>query len=616
MGKYEQLAKDIVQNVGGNENIRSLTHCNTRLRFQLADEAKANDEVLKKMGGVVTVMKSGGQYQVVIGNHVPEVYADVCAVAGLGDGAPSAQEAPAQKKSLFNAFIDTVSGIFQPILGIMAACGMVKGFNAVGDGLFHFLPLFLGYTAAKKFGLKPMLGLVIGAILCYPGIQGSALSAGGERLYTLFEGTMFESAVYTTFFGVPMLSMDYTGTVIPVIFVVYFAAKCERFFSRFIPDLVKFFFVPMLTLLVSIPLGFLLIGPLAIFGSNLIAGFVMAVRNVSPMIAGAIVGLTWQILVIFGLHWGFIPVYINNIQTNGFDNVMMPFFACTFATSAVVLAIWIKTKDKKIKDMALPNFISGIFGVTEPAIYGILLPLKRPFVLSCIAGGIGGGIYGALNFRKFSMGGMGVFELPAMIEPGGGMGNLIVALSGIALTMVIAFALTMLFWKEAPVPAEAAPAAEPAPAPAEKELLKKEVVPSPVEGRVLPLSEVSDAAFSQEVLGKGMAVEPVKGVAVSPVDGVVERLFPTKHAIGVTSDSGIELLIHIGMDTVQLEGKYFTALVQEGDRVTAGQKLVEFDMEGIRAAGYSLVTPVVVTNTDDYLDVVGSAGGDFIAVLR
>ncbi len=309
-------------------------------------------------------------------------------------------------------------------------------------------------------------------------------------------------------------------------------------------------------------------------------------------------------------------MYINNIQTNGFDNVMMPFFACTFATSAVVLAIWIKTKDKKIKDMALPNFISGIFGVTEPAIYGILLPLKRPFVLSCIAGGIGGGFYGALNFRKFSMGGMGVFELPAMIEPGGGMGNLIVALSGIALTMVIAFALTMLFWKEAPVPAEAAPAVEAAPAPAEKELLKKEVVPSPVEGRVLPLSEVSDAAFSQEVLGKGMAVEPVKGVAVSPVDGVVERLFPTKHAIGVTSDSGIELLIHIGMDTVQLEGKYFTALVQEGDRVTAGQKLVEFDMEGIRAAGYSLVTPVVVTNTDDYLDVVGSAGGDFIAVLR
>lgn len=631
MGKYTQLAMDIIQNVGGKENIRSLTHCITRLRFQLVDEGRANDGVLKKMDGVVTVMKSGGQYQVVIGNHVPEVYADVCAIAGIGETAPSA-EAPAQKKNLFDAFIDTVSGIFQPILGIMAACGMVKGlnalfvalglypdtcgayliFNAVGDGLFHFLPLFLGYTAAKKFGLKPMIGLVIGAIMCYPGVQGSALSACGELLYTLFRGSMFESGIYTTFFGIPMIAMDYTGTVIPVIFVVYFAAKCERFFSRLVPDLVKFFFVPMLTLLVVIPAGFLVIGPLATFGSTIIAEFVMTVRNFSPMIAGAIVGLTWQILVIFGLHWGFIPVYINNIMTNGYDNVMMPFFACTFATSAVVLAIWLKTKDRKLRDMAMPNFISGIFGVTEPAIYGILLPLKKPFIISCIAGGIGGGFYGAFNFRKFSMGGMGIFEFPAMIEPGGGMGNLIVAAVGVVLTMIIAFAITMVFWKEE------APAPGPVPAdPAPRQLLQKESIPAPLEGRVLPLSEVSDAAFSQGVLGKGMAVEPTKGVVTSPVNGVVETIFPTKHAVGLTSDSGIEVLIHIGMDTVQLEGKYFTAFVESGDRVTAGQKLITFDMEKIKDAGYSLVTPVVISNTDDFLDVVGSAdGSDFITVLR
>ena len=631
MGKYTQLAMDIIQNVGGKENIRSLTHCITRLRFQLVDEGRANDGVLKKMDGVVTVVKSGGQYQVVIGNHVPEVYADVCAIAGIGETAPSA-EAPAQKKNLFDAFIDTVSGIFQPILGIMAACGMVKGlnalfvalglypdtcgayliFNAVGDGLFHFLPLFLGYTAAKKFGLKPMIGLVIGAIMCYPGVQGSALSAGGELLYTLFRGSMFESGIYTTFFGIPMIAMDYTGTVIPVIFVVYFAAKCERFFSRLVPDLVKFFFVPMLTLLVVIPAGFLVIGPLATFGSTIIAEFVMTVRNFSPMIAGAIVGLTWQILVILGLHWGFIPVYINNIMTNGYDNVMMPFFACTFATSAVVLAIWLKTKDRKLRDMAMPNFISGIFGVTEPAIYGILLPLKKPFIISCIAGGIGGGFYGAFNFRKFSMGGMGIFEFPAMIEPGGGMGNLIVAAVGVVLTMIIAFAITMVFWKEE------APAPGPVPAdPAPRQLLQKESIPAPLEGRVLPLSEVADAAFSQGVLGKGMAVEPSKGVVTSPVNGVVETIFPTKHAVGLTSDSGIEVLIHIGMDTVRLEGKYFTAFVESGDRVTAGQKLITFDMEKIKDAGYSLVTPVVISNTDDFLDVVGSAdGSDFITVLR
>lgn len=204
--------------------------------------------------------------------------------------------------------------------------------------------------------------------------------------------------------------MNYTGTVIPVIFVVYFASKCEKLFSKFIPDLVKFFFVPMLTLLVALPVGFVVIGPIATFGSNIIADVVISIRDFSPMVAGAIVGLTWQILVIFGLHWGFIPVYINNIQLNGYDNVMMPFFACTFATSAVVLAIFFKTKNRKLKEMCLPNFISGIFGVTEPAIYGITLPLKKPFIISCIAGMIGGGFYGAFNFRKFSMGGMGILS--------------------------------------------------------------------------------------------------------------------------------------------------------------------------------------------------------------
>ncbi len=344
MGKYENLARDIVKHVGGRENVVSLTHCITRLRFKLKDESKGNDEILKNMDGVVTVMKSGGQYQVVIGNHVPEVYAEVMPLLGLEEGGAD-RENEGPSGSLFNRAIDVISGIFQPILGIMAACGMVKGLNAlfaafsfypdtcgaylvlnaIGDGLFHFLPLFLGYTAAKKFNLKPMLGLVIGAIMCYPTVQGSALSAGGELLYTLFRGTMFESGVYTDFFGIPMIAMDYTGTVIPVIFVVYFASKCEKFFNKFVPDLVKFFFVPMLTLLAAIPAGFLIIGPLAAFGSAIIAEGVMTVRSFSPMLAGAIVGLTWQILVIFGLHWGFIPVYINNIMTNGYDNVMMPF---------------------------------------------------------------------------------------------------------------------------------------------------------------------------------------------------------------------------------------------------------------------------------------------------
>lgn len=638
MGKYGNLAQDIVRNIGGKENVISLTHCITRLRFKLKDESKAKDDVLKNMDGVVTVMKSGGQYQVVIGNHVPEVYADVLPLLGLEDGAPKQEEAPSG--NLFNRFIDIISGIFQPILGIMAACGMVKGLNAlfaalglypdtcggylilnaIGDGLFHFLPLFLGYTAAKKFNMKPMIGLVIGAIMCYPSIQGSALSEGGKALYTLFSGTMFESAVYTDFFGIPLIAMDYTGTVVPVIFVVYFASKCEKFFGKFIPDLVKFFFVPMLTLLVAIPAGLVVIGPLASFASTVIAEAVMSVRDFSPMLAGAIVGLTWQILVIFGLHWGFIPVYINNIMTNGYDNVMMPFFACTFATSAVVLAIFFKTKNKQMKELALPNFISGIFGVTEPAIYGILLPLKQPFVISCIAGGIGGGFYGAFNFRKFMMGGMGIFEFPAMIEPDGGMGNLIVAVAGVILTMVIAFAATMALYKEEPVGAQGVAGtqvlgsmgADAEGAGGQKgsgAITRRLEIASPMAGKVLKLETIHDDAFASGVLGKGVAILPERGEVFAPADGVVSTLFPTLHAIGMETDGGAELLIHIGLDTVQLEGNGFEAMVSQGERVKKGQLLVKFDMDYIMSQGFCMETPVIVVNTDDYLEVVEGKEG-------
>lgn len=623
MGKYGELAKEVVKNVGGKENVISLTHCITRLRFKLKDESKASDDVLKNMSGVVTVMKSGGQYQVVIGNHVPEVYADVMPLLGLEEGNADQTE-DTGGGSLFNRAIDAISGIFQPILGIMAACGMVKGlnalfvalglypdtcgayliFNAIGDGLFNFMPLFLGYTAAKKFNLKPMIGLVIGAIMCYPTVQNSALSAGGEALYTLFAGTMFESAVYTDFFGIPLIAMDYTGTVIPVIFVVYFASKCEKLFSKFVPDLVKFFFVPMLTLFVAIPVGFLLIGPLATFGSTIIAETVMGVRNFSPMLAGAIVGLTWQILVIFGLHWGFIPVYINNIMTNGYDNVMMPFFACTFATSAVVLAIFFKTKNRQLKEMALPNFISGIFGVTEPAIYGILLPLKKPFIISCIAGGIGGGFYGAFNFRKFMMGGMGIFEFPAMIEPDGSMGNLIVAVTGVVITMVIAFLATMILYKEPEAEEKTTEMERPAEEKKDPSMLRRIEIASPMKGEVKKLSEVRDEAFASGVLGKGAAVLPEEGKVHAPADGEVTALFPTLHALGMKTADGAELLIHIGMDTVQLNGEGFEAHVKEGDQVKKGQLLISFDKELIEGKGYCLETPVLITNPDDYLEVV------------
>ncbi|UOW68225.1 beta-glucoside-specific PTS transporter subunit IIABC [Paraclostridium bifermentans] len=622
MGKYKQLAQDIINNVGGKENINGLTHCITRLRFKLKDESIANDDVLKNMGDIVTVMKSGGQYQVVIGNHVEAVYKDVVEIIDLDNLNTSSET----KKSgnILDKGIDIISGIFQPVLGIMAACGMLKGLNALfvalglysatsggymvinaaGDALFTFLPLFLGYTSAKKFGLKPMLGLALGAAMCYPAIQGSSISAGADAMYTLFKGTMFASPVYIDFFGLPIISMDYTGTVVPIIFVVYFASKCEKLFNKFVPDLVKFFFVPMLTLLVTLPVALIVIGPIATFGSTLISEAVLSIRDFSPLLAGAIVGFSWQILVIFGLHWGFIPVYINNVMTLGYDNVMMPFFACTFATSAVVLAIFIKTKDKKLKEMAIPNFISGIFGVTEPAIYGMLLPLKKPFIISCIASGIGGAFYGFFNLRKFITGGMGIFELPAMIEPNGGMGNLIVALSGMAISMVVAFVLTMVLYKDKEEVKEVENKVKEETKEVKSTKLEKEVVVSPIKGEVLNLSDIEDAAFSSGVLGQGVAIMPSDGKVVAPVNGVVTTLFPSLHAIGILSDEGVEVLIHIGLNTVQLEGRGFDACIKQGDRITKGQAILKFDIDVIKEAGYSVVTPIVVTNSSQFLDVV------------
>ena len=625
MTVYETLAKEILNYVGGKDNVNSLTHCITRLRFKLKDASIAQDEALKNLEGVVTVMKSAGQYQVVIGNQVQDVYEQL--VPLLHAEQPQTVQG-AEKEKLLDRFVDIISGIFQPILGIMAACGMIKGLNmlfmtlglyaetsggymiinAIGDALFTFLPLFLGYTSARKFGLKPMVGLVIGGIMCYPGIQSSALSGSLKPLYTMFEGTMFASPVYIDFFGIPVISMDYTSTVIPVIFIVYFASKCEKLFSKFVPDLVKFFFVPMLTLLVALPVGFLLIGPVATFGSKIIAETIISIRNVSPMLAGGIVGLTWQILVIFGLHWGFIPVYINNIVTNGYDNVMMPFFACTFATSAVILVIMLKTRDRKMKELCLPNFISGIFGVTEPGIYGILLPLKKPFIISCIAGGIGGAFYGFCNFRKFSMGGMGIFEFPAMMEPDGSWGNLLVAVSGVLLTMIVAVILMLLFYREKEAgqsdktildTKEDEESVEDTPA-----LLEDIVICSPLKGDVLELAQVEDAAFSAGILGKGCAIIPAEGEVYAPVDGILTTLFPTKHALGITSDDGVEVLIHIGLNTVQLNGEGFTAHVQQGARVSRGQHLLSFDLADLKDKGYCLQTPVIITNTNNYLEIL------------
>lgn len=616
---YNKLAQDIVENVGGKDNIGSLTHCVTRLRFKLKDEKKANDDILKKMDGVVTVMKSAGQYQVVIGNHVPDVYEEVLEVAGLSSET-AAQETLGNQK-IMDKFIDIISSIFQPVLGIMSAAGMLKGFNilfsvmglysdtsgayqlfnAMSDALFMFLPVFLGFTASKKFGLKPMVGILMGLAICYPAIQLEALSGAGEPLYTLFEGSFFSNPIYMDFFGVPIISMNYTSSVLPIILMVYVASKVQKWLDQVIPDVIKVFVVPMITIVVAMTLGFLVIGPVATYASNMIAELIVQARNFSPIIAGALVGFFWQILVIFGLHWGLIPLYVNNIMTLGYDNVMMPFFATTFAQTAVVIAIILKTKDKKLKSLAVPSAISGVFGITEPAIYGITLPRKKPFIISCIAGGIAGAYYGYADLKEFIFGGMGIFEFPAMINPETkDMSNVLVGVIGVVIAMVIAFVLTMMTFKDEEEVIEITEESKPT----DVVNRSNEVVYSPITGSVKELSQVADAAFSEGLLGSGIAIEPTDEEVVAPFDGVVTTLFPSKHAIGITSNEGLELLIHIGLNTVQLEGEGFTSFIKQGDTVKKGDKLLEIDIVGIKEKGYSLETPIVITNSHDYLDIL------------
>lgn len=611
--KYEQLARDIIKHVGGKENVNSVVHCITRLRFKLKDENKANTEAIKNMDGVVTVMKSGGQYQVVIGNHVPDVYKAVVEVGGFQNQSPIEDE-DGPKGSLFNRFIDIISSIFTPILGVLAATGMIKGFNAlfvalgwlsaesgtyqllnaIGDSLFYFFPIFLGYTAIKKFGGSPFIGMAIGAALVYPTL--STLTAG-DPLYTVFAGTMFESPIHITFLGVPVILMTYSTSVIPIIIAAFFAAKVENFLKTVIPDVIKMFIVPLLTLLIIVPLTFILIGPIATWAGMLLGSATVAVYNLSPLVAGLFLGGLWQVFVIFGLHWGLIPVAINNLTSLGADPVLALVFAASFAQIGAVLAVFLRTKNQKIKTLSIPAFISGIFGVTEPAIYGVTLPLKKPFIMSCIGGAVGGAIMGIMGTQVYMIGGLGVFGYPSNISPEGITTGFYGSLIGTAVAFVVGFVLTYLFGG-----VNKAVVATPQPdiTPVAKEVSATKVgqdqILSPLAGQVVQLKDISDVAFSSGSLGQGVAIEPVEGKLVAPVSGTVSALFPTRHAIGITTETGAEVLIHIGMDTVQLEGKHFTAHITQGEFVETGQLLIEFDIEAIKRSGRALTTPVIVTN--------------------
>lgn len=640
--KYDGLARIIIQNVGGRDNIVSLTHCITRLRFKLKDESKAQTDVLKSTDGIVTVIQSGGQYQVVIGNHVPDVYAVVCEHAHISGDAAVAEEA-AGKMSVGARIIDFVSGVFQPSLGALAAAGIIKGLlalwvfiaglngtdptgtgvyqilNAVGDGFFYFLPFVLAFNAAKKLKMNQFTAMAIAAALLYPNM--TALT-NGEILGTVLEGTSFSMNYYTTFFGIPVIfpPSGYGSSVVPIILALFVAAPLENTLKKILPDTIKVFFAPFFTMVVMAPLTYLVIGPVSAVICNalgIVFGAMFNIPVVGGLVAGVVIGAFWQVLVIFGLHWSLIPLAMMNYSTLGNDYILATSFAASFAQTAVVLAMVLKTRDQKLKQIGIPAIVSGICGVTEPCIYGVTLPKKKPFVISCVAAAIGGGLIGFTASKTYTMGGLGIFGFTNFINPAekgmAALHSLIWSVVAVLISMVIAFLVTMFTYKDNDTTAKKTEDKLPEG--------KGEVIASPMEGKVIPLSEVADAAFSSGALGQGLAIEPVNGKVYAPVNGVVETFFQTGHALGIKSEKGAEILIHFGMDTVKMDGDGFTAKVSQGQAVKKGDLLLEVDIEKVKAAGYSIVSPVIISNTEDYADVIPSdakniaVGNDAITLL-
>ncbi|CAI8732631.1 PTS beta-glucoside transporter subunit IIABC [Kosakonia quasisacchari] len=595
--EYQALAKEILSHVGGKENITSLVHCATRLRFKLKEMKKADAEGLKANPGVIMVVESGGQFQVVIGNHVHDVWQAVRNEAGLTDDTPVA--AGDDKGSLFGRMIDIISGIFTPFIGILAASGILKGLLALAvvcgwltttsgtykiwfaasDALFFFFPLILGYTAGKKFGGNPFITMAIGGALTHP------------LMISAFEAGQASGAVSETFLGIPVTFINYSGSVIPIILAAWVSCWLEKQGNRFLHASIKNFFAPLFCIAITVPLTFLVIGPVATWLSQMLAHGYQAIYTLAPWLAGAALGALWQVCVIFGLHWGVVPLMINNLAVFGQDTMLPILLPAVLGQVGATLGIFLRTRDGRQKMLAGSAIAAGIFGITEPAVYGVTLPLRRPFIFGCVAGAIGGAIVGFSNSHVYSFGFPNVFMLAQMIPPGGVdatlWGGIVGSVVALTLSCVLTFVAGLPKTPVAAEPVDVVPA-------------KANEILAPMNGSVLALDQVPDTTFASGLLGEGVAIIPADGRVVAPFAGEVASLFETKHAIGLLSDNGIEVLIHVGIDTVKLDGKPFIAHVQVGDKVKAGDLLLEFDREAIIAAGFDLATPIIISNSDSF----------------
>ncbi|EGO7839303.1 PTS transporter subunit EIIC [Enterococcus faecalis] len=595
---YQAIAKEILKDVGGKDNIVDVTHCYTRLRFILKDTKQANKEALLQTEGVISVVESGGQYQVVLGNKVAHVYN---ALEPLLAQQLTTKTSTKEKNSLGNRILNTVAAIFTPVVPAIAASGMLKGIlaiavmvannfyqvdlkplntyiilSAASDALFYFMPVILGYSAAKVFKTNEYIAMVIGATLCYQ---------------TIVSLMTEESAV--TLFGLHVTKANYVSTVIPIILAIFILAYVQRFLEKVIPEVLKIIMVPTLSLLLMIPATLLLFGPIGIYLGDGVNWLYYYIMNLSPILLGGFIGGIWCVLVIFGAHRGLVPIGINDVARTGRQNLLAFAGAANFSQAGAAFGVFVRTKNKDLKAVAASATVTALFGITEPAIYGANLRLKKPMIYAVASGAAGGALMGWGGSYGTAFANQGLLTIPVYAEAG--TKAFICYLLGCGIAFFGAFLLTIfLGFNDLPLDESRQ---EPGLKTEAGTVKEKQRIQAPVQGQLVSLDQINDEVFASQQMGKTLAIYPTEEQIVSPGNGQVTALYPTHHAIGLKLDNGAEILLHIGINTVELKGRGFERFVKAGERVRLGQKLLSFDKQIIQAAGYDPTVLVIVTNT-------------------
>ena len=610
--QYDNLAKAIVKNLGGSSNIASLTHCVTRLRIVLKDESKIQIDALNATEGVAGTIKGYGQYMIIIGIHVADVYDAVCKAAQINTEHDSVEKSSV-KQTPFQLLVSIMTGVFAPFFGVLAACGILKGllpllvalgildtsgstYNilySLADGFFYYMPILLSYTASKYFGLPVIEGLAIGAGMLYPNLLSSS------------------TVLHNSLFGIPIVMPpggDYTSTAIPIIAAIAFAAWFEKKYSKHLPTAIRPFFVPLITCSVTFMLTLWVIGPITVGLTKVLSFALNYLDNLNTLVFSGILGFIWQLVLMTGMHYAVLPIILTNLSTLGFDTTLSSTFGCNFAQIGAVLAIRLKTKDVEIKKKCVPSIIPAAAGVIEPALYGITLKKKRVFIITCLVSGITGIGMTLSGAKAYRLAGFGIFGYSAYANSQiSDYTDLIWAIVWSLIAIVLSFLL--VFFTYADEPPKNNTITKPTKLSVENENpSRKYIVSAPLSGTVLDIKEVDDPVFSSETLGKGCAINPTNNIVTAPFDGVIDFIADTKHAIGITSPDGIQVLIHVGIDTVKLNGQGFETMVTAGQEVKCGDKLLQFDSHFIKKSHYQLIVPVVVLDSDEYSSINLSEG--------